>query len=399
MDDMIGVRLAPDRLRRPPAVAPRFRRWAAPLIALILIGSCGGASWWLLRTRAPGPRPAEAEQPVGVAAATLGDIDIVLTGLGAVTPLASVTVKTQINGQLQQIAFSEGQFVRKGDFLAQIDPRPYQAALEKDQGTLARDTALLNQARATAARYQTLSRQDSISRQSVEDQAYLVKQYEGTVQADQGVVENDKLNLAYCRITAPTDGRIGIRLVDPGTYVQATDSSGLFVITQLQPISVLFTLPEDEVAQVQRQMAAGPLAVQAYDRTNTELVATGTLATMDNQVDSTTGTVKLRAVFPNADSTLFPQAFVNARLLVRTVRGVVVAPQAAIQTGVPGEFVYLLKPDGRVAAQPVKTGAVSGDRVEVTQGLQAGDRIVTDGVDRLRDGARVNVIATSASTP
>jgi multidrug efflux system membrane fusion protein len=321
----------------------------------------------------------------------------VLTGLGVVTPLASITVKTQINGQLQQIAFVEGQFVHRGDILAQIDPRPYQVALEKDEGTLAHDVALLNQARATYVRYQTLGKQDSISRQSVEDQAYLVKQYEGTVNADQGSVDSDKLNLAYCRITSPIDGRIGIRLVDPGTYVQTTDSSGLFIITQLQPISVLFTLPEDDVAQVQQRMAEGSLAVQAYDRTNTRLVATGALATTDNQVDNTTGTVKLRAMFPNGDGALFPQAFVNARLLVRRVTGVTILPQAAIQTGAAGDFVYLLNPDSRVTAQPVKIGVVDGDKVEIVQGLRQGDRVVTDGVDRLRDGAKVNAAANSAT--
>ncbi len=209
--------------------------------------------------------------------------------------------------------------------------------------------------------------------------------------SDQGTVDNDKLNIAYCHITSPVDGRVGIRLVDVGNYVQTSDASGLFVVTQLQPISVIFTLPEDDVNQVQAQMAAGTLPVTAYDRTNTKLIATGTLATTDNQIDNTTGTVKLRAMFPNTDSALFPQQFVNARLLVQTLRGVVVAPQAAIQTGAPGEFVYLVKPDNTVSVQVVKTGASQDATVEVTDGLKPGDKVVTDGLDRLRDGARISV--------
>ena len=389
MDERLEVRPAPIRREGAPALARRPRGWLTPAIALLLLILFGLASWRLLHSASTVQRADAVPLSVGIAAVTTGDIAVVLTGLGAVTPLATVTVKTQINGQLQQIGFTEGQFVHKGDFLAQIDPRPYQVALEKDQGTLAHDTGLLNQARADNARYQTLSKQDSISRQQVEDQVYLIKQYEGSVLADQGTIDTDKLNLLYCRITSPVDGRVGIRLVDPGNFVQTTDTSGLFVVTQVQPISVVFTLPEDDLAQVRQRMAAGPLQVQAYDRTNTQLVATGTLATLDNQIDNTTGTVKLRALFPNADDVLFPQAFVNARLLVNTHKNVMVVPQAAIQSGSPGEFVYVVRPDDTVAIQIIQTGASDGGRIEVVKGLKPGDRVVTDGLDRLIDGVRI----------
>ncbi len=393
-----------EQLERPPVTIPanprppstpvrRRRRWITPVAAIVILILAGLLGWRLLggSSRAPATRAGGAPQSVGIATIATGDLSVVLTGLGAVTPLATVTVVTQINGQLQQIAFTEGQMVHKGDFLAQIDPRPYQVALEQAQGTLAHDTGLLGQARADNARYQTLGKQDSISRQVVEDQVYLIKQYEGTVMTDQGLVDNAKLNLTYCHITSPIDGRVGIRLVDVGNYVQTSNTSGLFVLTQLQPISVLFTLPEDDVAELQTQMAAGQLAVMAYDRSDTKLLATGTLATIDNQIDSTTGTVKLRAMFPNADNALFPQQFVNAHLLLKTVSGAVIVPQTAVQQGAPGTFVYLVKPDNTVGVQVIKTGVVQGGKLEVLDGLKAGDKVVIDGLDRLRDGARITI--------
>ncbi len=371
-----------------------------PVGILLVLGLTGLIAWRMLGEHPePAGRPGAGGPPqtVGVATIGTGTLSVVYTGLGAVTPLATITVKTQINGVMQEIAFTEGQMVRKGDFLAQIDPRPYQVALEQAQGTLAHDSGLLAQARADNVRYQMLNRQDSISRQQAEDQQYLIKQYEGSVLADQAAVDNARLNLTYCHITAPVDGRIGIRLVDPGNYVQTSDASGLFVITQLQPMSVLFSLPEDEVAQIRQQMAAGPLTVTAYDRTDTHPIATGTLATTDNQIDPTTGTIKLRAMFDNKDDELFPQQFVNARLTVQTLKGVIVAPQAAVQTGAPGEFVYLVKSDNTVAVQPVKTGVTQGQEVQITQGLSVGDRVVTDGLDRLRDGARVTIAGPPAA--
>ena len=402
MNDQLEVRPPPVRPDQRQTVSPRRRaRWVSPVIALIVIGGTGLIAWRLLeghKTAGPAGRAAGgAPQSVGATTIATGDLNVVMTGLGAVTPLATVTVVTQINGQLTDVAFTEGQVVHKGDFLAQIDPRPYQVALEQAQGTLAHDLGLLGQARADNARYQTLNKQDSISKQQVEDQVYLIKQYEGTVISDQGAVDSAKLNITYCHITSPIDGRVGIRLVDPGNYVQTSSTSGLFVLTQEQPMSVIFTLPEDDVGEIQKEMRAGTLQVTAYDRTNTKLIATGTLATTDNQIDNTTGTVKLRALFPNTDYALFPQQFVNARLRVRTITGAIVAPAAAIQHGAPGDFVYLVKPDNTVGIQVVKLGVTEGDHVQILEGLRVGDKVVTDGLDRLRDGAKVSVVTPGAA--
>ncbi|WP_158742651.1 efflux RND transporter periplasmic adaptor subunit [Acidisphaera sp. L21] len=392
-------------LRPPPArtVAPsgRHRRgWIVPFIVVLLLAGAGYAGWRLFgATPKPAARAgAGAPQSVGVATIATGNLDEIMTGLGAVTPLATVTVKNQVNGILQQLSFTEGQMVHAGDVLAQIDPRPYQAALDQAQGTLLRDTALLGQARADNVRFQTLNRQDSIARQQADDQVFLIKQDEGLVAADKGAVQAAQVNLAYTRITAPVDGRVGIRLVDVGNYVQTTDT-GLFVVTQLQPISVIFTLPEDTVDQVQAQMNAGSLQVTAYDRTDTTLLATGTLATTDNQIDNTTGTIKLRAMFPNDDRKLFPQQFVNAHLRVQTLTNVVLAPQAAVQQGAPGSFVYLVKPDNTVGIQVVKTGIAQNGNIQITDGLKAGDKVVVDGLDRLRDGAKISIAPPPGQAP
>ena len=360
---------------------------------LLLLALAGYLGWRLLGDRhaaRPAGRAAGGPpQSVSVATIGTGDIHVMLTGLGTVTPLDTVTVRTQINGQLQSLGFTEGQLVHRNQFLAQIDPRPYLVALEQAQGTLAHDQGLLEQARSDSARYQLLSRQNSIAQQQAADELFLIKQYQGSIVTDQAAIDSARLNLAYCHIVSPVDGRVGIRLVDPGNYVQTTDTAGLFVVTQLQPISVLFTLPEDDVDAVQAQMQGRTLPVMAYDRADAKLIATGTLATTDNQIDNTTGTVELRALFPNADNALFPQQFVNAHLLLQTLSGVVVAPQAAVQHGAPGDFVYLAKPDGTAAVQVVKTGPVDGDRVQIIQGLHPGDKVVTDGLDRLRDGSRI----------
>ena len=368
-------------------------------MVLLVLGGLGVAGWQLLH-RAPAPgRAGQPPQSVGMATIGTGDLDVVRTGLGTVTPLATVTVQTQINGQLQQIGFTEGQIVHKGDFLFQIDPRPYQVALEQAQGTLAHDQGLLDQAKADFARYQTLTRQDSISKQQVQDQEFLVKQYQGSVITDQGAIDSAKLNLVYCHITSPVDGKVGIRLVDVGNYVQTSNTTGLVVITQLQPMSVQFTLPEDDVTEVQAQMAQGALQTQAYDRADANVIATGTLAATDSQIDSTTGTIKLRALFPNTDLKLFPQAFVNAHLRTQTLHGVVVAPVPAVQTGAPGTFVYLVKPDHTVAVTKVTEGVTQGNFVQITEGLKPGDVVVTDGLDRLRDGARITVAQPGGNAP
>jgi multidrug efflux system membrane fusion protein len=370
------------------------------LVFLLLIG--GGALVWYYIRPVPPARPREAPQAIRTAPVAPGDMKIVLNALGTVTPLATVTVRTQISGQLQQIGFTEGQMVKKGDFLAQVDPRPYQVALEQAQGQQAHDQGLLAMARADLTRFQTLTKQDSISRQQVEDQVYLVQQYQGTVAADQGTIDSAKLNIAYCHITAPVDGRVGLRQVDQGNYVQLSDTNGIVVITQLQPISVVFTLPEDAVPQVMKRLTAGAtLPVTAYDRANVNELATGTLLTVDNQVDTTTGTVKLRASFPNNDQSLFPNQFVNTRLLVDTIHGTLLVPNAAVQRGAPGTFVYLVNHDQTVKVAPVKTGPGDAENTSIISGLAAGDQVVIDGADRLRDGARVNVtnVTNAGATP
>jgi multidrug efflux system membrane fusion protein len=402
LDDHVG-RLIPDVL--PPPDRERRRTWlggvlragATLLVLALLIG--GGALLWQAIRPVPPTRPREVPQAVRTAPVVPGDMPITFNALGTVTPLATVTVRTQIAGQLQQIGFTEGQMVKKGDFLAQVDPRPYQVALEQAQGQLAHDQGLLAQARSDLIRYQTLTKQDSISRQQVDDQVFLVQQYQGTVAADQGTIDTAKLNLTYCHIVAPVDGRVGLRQVDQGNYVQLSDTNGIVVITQLQPMSVLFTLPEDQVPAVMKRLAAGAsLPVAAYDRANTTQLASGTLLTVDNQVDTTTGTVKLRASFSNTDLSLFPSQFVNARLLVDTVHGALLVPSAAVQRGAPGTYVYMVAPDSTVKVVPVKLGPADAENTVITTGLKAGERVVIDGADRLRDGAKVNV-TNATDTP
>ena len=287
--------------------------------------------------------------------------------------------------------------VKQGDFLAQIDPRPYQAALAQFQGQLAHDQALLRQSQVDLARYQTLLKQDSIARQQAEDQLYLVQQYQGQIIADQAQIDTQKLNIAYCHIVAPVTGRVGLRLVDEGNFVQPSDATGLVVLTQLQPISVVFALPEDDLPLVLTHFRAGEtLPVVAYDRANQARLATGVLGTIDNQVDTTTGMFKLRAMFDNADEGLFPNQFVNARLLAETLHGVVTVPVAAIQRGAPGIFVYLVNADNTVSVRTVTLGPTDGDKVQVASGLAVGETVVVDGTDRLRDGARVSIPAAPA---
>lgn len=340
---------------------------------------------------------ADQPQPVHVATASLGDMPIVITALGTVTPLATVTVKTQLAGTLQSVAFEEGQMVKQGELLAQVDPRPFQISLENAQGVLAKDTALLQTARIDLKRYQILLAQDSIASQQVDTQASLVKQLEGQVKSDQANIDTFKLDLVYAHITAPVSGRVGLRQVDPGNYVTPTDANGIVIITQLQPISVIFTTSEDNLPAIMKQLHAGAkLSTTAYDRNDTAPIEAGWLDTIDNQIDTATGTVKLRALFPNTGQMLFPNQFVNARLLVDTVRNAVIVPSSAVLNGAAGQFVYVVKPDSTVTVRQVKVGPVDGERTSVASGLAAGERVVIDGSDRLREGAKITIPAERA---
>lgn len=342
----------------------------------------------------------QSVQSVGVATAVKGNIPITLMSLGTVTSLATATVKSQISGYLTDIHFREGQMVKKGDPLAQVDPRPYQALLEQYQGQLEKDQALLDNARIDLDRYQRLIKQDSTSKQTVDTAAATVRQYEGTVRADQAQVDTQKLNLIYCRIVSPVDGRVGLRQVDVGNYVAATDTSGIVVVTQTEPISVIFTLPEDNLRQVMRRVRAGAhLAVVANDRAGIEKIADGMLDTIDNQIDTTTGTVKLRAMYANSDEALFPNQFVNVSLLLDTLRGVVTVPTAAIQTGTPGTFVYLVNADNTVSLHKITPGASADGRIAVLSGLMEGDKVVVDGADRLTDGAKISTPGPDGASP
>jgi membrane fusion protein, multidrug efflux system len=338
-----------------------------------------------------GPPP----QTIRDAPVVSGDMPIYINALGAVTPLATVTIRTQVSGQLQKVGFEEGQMVKAGDFLAQIDPRPFEATLAQNQAQLAKDTALRDQAQADLERYQTLNRQDSIAKQQVDDQEFLVRQDQAAMASDQAQIDSAKLNILYAHIVAPTAGRMGLRQVDPGNYVQPTDTNGLVVLTELEPISVVFTVPEDNLPQIFARLKTGAkLPVTIFDRANVNKLSDGVLATVDNQVDVTTGTVKIRAMFDNKDDALFPQQFVNARLLVDTMANAVIAPNAAIQQGAQGPFVYVVNDaqDGQtVSVRQVTTGPIDGQRTAINSGLKVGERVVIDGLDRLRDGAKIIV--------
>ena len=383
----------------PPEPAPKTKRrrgsFLSFLIGLIIVGGLGYYSY---RTFAPTPAQHTGRgqhfaggppQSVGAATIGTGNIRIIYSGLGTVTPLATITVRTQINGQLLEVPFKEGQHVKKGDLLAQIDDRPYQLLAQQYQGQLAHDQGLLEQAQLDLVRYQTLVAQNSIARQQAEDQAYIVKQDQGSVLTDQALIAQQQLNITYCHIVSPVTGRVGIRIVDPGNYVQTSDTNGLAVVTQLEPISVIFSLPEDDIPDVMTQMKAGQLTATVYDRANVHELGTGTVTVLDNQIDTTTGMVRFRAEFPNTDESLFPNQFVNVQVLVRTLQNVITAPVPAIQRGAPGTFVYLVNPDHTVSVHKVTLGPSEGGMVQITDGLKPGDRVVTDGTDRLSDGARV----------
>jgi multidrug efflux system membrane fusion protein len=376
---------------------PSRRSWLWRLFwVLLVLAIIGAAVWYYPRPEAQpktgGRGQLGAPVPVGVAPVQKGDMPVTLTGLGTVTPLATVTVKTQINGYLTEVAFQEGQMVKKGDFLAQIDPRPYQVALEQAQGQLAKDQALLKNAQLDLQRYNTLVAQNSVATQTRDTQISLVAQDQAAIKTDQAQVDAQKLNLVYAHIVSPVSGRVGLRQVDAGNYVQTSDANGIVVVTQLQPISVIFTLPEDNLPAVLKQLhAGGRLPVTAYDRTGATELGKGRLETVDNQIDTTTGTVKLRAIFDNEQEILFPNQFVNMQLLVDTLRDTNIVPTAAIQHGAPGAFVYVVKPDQTAAVQKVKLGPGDGQRIAVLDGLQLGENVVVDGSDRLREGAKVTL--------
>jgi multidrug efflux system membrane fusion protein len=343
-------------------------------------------------------------QSVGAATVALGNIRIMVNALGTVTPLATVTVQTQISGQLTDVGFTEGQLVNKGDFLAQIDARPYEIAKAQAEGQLAHDQGLLAQAQTDLKRYQGLVAQNSIARQQADDQEYLVEQYKGTVKVDQALVDAQTLNIAYCHIVSPVTGRVGLRLVDPGNYVQTSSASSIAVVTQLQPITVIFTVPEDNLPDIMPQYNAGTaLQVTAFDRANVKQLAIGKVSAVDSQIDTTTGTVKIRAQFDNTDGALFPNQFVNAQLLVRTLTNVVTVPTAAIQRGSPngqqGSYVYVVKSDNTVTVQPISIGPTDGSMTAVGTGLSAGDHVVIDGADRLREGLHVSVATLDGKPP
>ena len=332
--------------------------------------------------------------PVGVAVAKTGDIRIFISGLGSVTPEATAVVKSRVNGELIKLHFQEGQIVKAGALLAELDPRPYQVAVTQAEGQLIKDTALLKAAQIDLQRYRTLLAQDSIASQQVDTQAALVKQYEGTVKSDQGALDSARLQLTYSRITAPISGRLGLRQVDLGNVVQSSDANGIVIITQLQPITSVFSIPEDNIPSVMKQIQAGKkLATDVWDRDQKNKLDSGALLTIDNQVDSTTGTVKLKAEFPNANYALFPSQFVNVRMLLDTRRDATVIPNAAIQRGAQGNFVYVVKPDHTVTIRQITAGPVEGESTAIDKGIEVGETVVVDGIDKLKEGAKVEPVA------
>jgi multidrug efflux system membrane fusion protein len=383
----------------PPPGKPKRYGWLW-LVILVLVGlgvyyyrsHANSANAASDSAQSPGGRPGRGSGaiPVVAALARKGDIGVYYTGLGSVTPIYTVTIKSQISGYLTQVLYKEGQTVQKGELLAEIDPRPYQVMLETAQAGLARDQANLENAKVDLKRYQTLAPLKAIPEQQLATQEATVKQDQAIMQTDQAQIDNAKLDLAYCHITAPITGRVGLRLIDPGNYVTANDATGLVVITQVEPISVIFTLPEDQLPTVLPRLHEGArLKVEAYDREMKTKIAQGWLTTMDNQIDPTTGTVKLRANFDNRDGSLFPNQFVNARLLVEEKEGVTMIPTAAVQRNAEITYVYLVKPDASVTVRNITIGTSEGEDAEVTSGLVPGDQVVMTGVDKLQEGSKV----------
>ncbi len=381
-------------------------RWwiGAIIVCLIVVGvviffAKGGQN---VTRAAQGGHATAPSIPVVAAAVKKGDFGVYLSGLGAVTSLTTITVNSRVDGMLTNVLYREGQMVKKGDLLAEIDPRPYEAQLTQAEGALARDQALLENAKLDLKRYQDLVKKDLIATQQLDTQAALVHQYEGSVKNDQGLIDTAKLQLVYAHITSPISGRIGLRLMDPGNIVLAAnaESSGVAVITQLQPISVIFSLPEDNLSQIMGKLRSGArLTVEAFDREQKQKLATGTLLTVNNQIDPNTGTVKLKALFPNKNNELFPNQFVNARLIIEVKHDAVLVPPEAIQRGPQGAFVYVVKADQTAVLRPITLGIVQEGTASITSGLSAGELVVVDGADRLRDGSKVEVSAPNSGEP
>ena len=385
----------------------RFLPWA---LALGAVAAAAGVGYYFYQQHSAEPAARMGKGgfgkgggnvPVVAVPATTADVAVQLDALGSVTPVATATVRSRVDGQLMKLLFKEGQVVREGDPLAEIDPRPAQVQLATAEGQLAKDQSLLKNAQLDLERYRTLFQQDSIARQQLDTQEALVRQYEATLKVDQAAIESARLQLVYCRITAPIGGRLGLRQVDLGNIVRAGDANGLVVITQLQPITVVFSIPEDSLPPVMKKLKAGDkLAVSAFDRAGKTQLAAGTLITVDNQIDPATGTVKLRAQFANDDLQLFPNQFVNVRLLVDTRAGATVIPAAAVQRGTPGTFAYVVDADSKaVSVRKLRLGPAQGDLVAVEEGLAPGTLVVVDGADRLREGAVVEMVVRNHSPP
>jgi membrane fusion protein, multidrug efflux system len=390
-----------------PTLRPRkskMRGIVWVVLLLIIAGVAGYAVWRSAQPAAQnankggggggggGRNAPQGPVPVVVSKATRSAIPVYLPGLGNVTAFYTVTVKSRVDGQLMKVDFNEGDLVHEGQTILEIDPRPYQAALDLAVATLAHDQALLSNAKLDLERYKKLVQTDAIPTQQLDTQVALVAQYEGTIKQDEANIESAKLNLVYSKITAPITGVVGLRLVDPGNIVHAADTTGMIVITQLQPISVYFTVPEDDVPIVTQKLREGAkLPADAWNRDNSKKLASGTLWTLDNQIDNTTGTSKLKAVFDNKDNALFPQQFVNIKLLVETLTNQLVAPNVAIQNGQDGPFVYIVDDDSVVHLKNVQTGVATDTVTQILSGIQDGDRVVVDGTDRLVEGATVRV--------
>jgi multidrug efflux system membrane fusion protein len=342
--------------------------------------------------------PNSKPTPVLVAKPTQRDVNVYLYALGTVSPRNTVTVKTRVDGQLLSVSFSEGQMIKTGELLAQIDPKPFEVELSQMDGQLSKDKALLENALLDLDRYKTLIGQSSISKQTLDTQDSLVRQYRGAVAVDQSQVDNAKLQLSYCHITAPISGRVGLRQVDPGNIIHSADTTGIVTITQLQPITALFSVPEDNLPAVaQRMKSATNVAVDAFDRGQKVKLASGVLLSTDNQIDTTTGSIKMRAIFKNDDAMLFPNQFVNIKLLVGVQKNAIVIPLPALQHGKNGDYVYVVNQGNSVMLRPVKSGNADGESIAITQGLSLEDVVVTDGIDKLRDGAKIKITTADAA--